>query len=605
MILRKNGDAGYLKLLQSWRPLTPLLALAVVDRDQRFLLVNDRFASLGRMAAEYYRGRSVDEVLSGVFPPVTSILRQVFQDGQPRERLELCGGTSPASDVEKWWQLGFAPLASGAGIIDAVVLSVEDISDRKQREADSHKTIAEWQAAFDAVQDAVLILDRDMRIVRANAATARFLGIPPEQLAGRLCQHLMHGTSQLVEGCPFAKAVELRTRVESEIHDPQRDAWFLVSVDPVFDEQGELCQFVHAAKDITEKKRNQHTLEEAYRQIRQLTERLEQENQYLRRQVQPIRSPSGIVGQSPALLKVLGQVEQVAKTRSTVLICGETGTGKELIASAIHELSPRSKRLMYRMNCAALAPTLIESELFGREKGAYTGALTKQIGRFELAQGSTLFLDEVGELPLELQAKLLRVLQEGTLERVGNPETIHVDVRIIAASNRDLAQATRDGKFREDLFYRLNVFPIRMPPLRERLDDLPALVCALIDEFSTVMGKTIESVPRPVMEALQRYSWPGNIRELRNVVERSMIMCDGPMLHIELPASATSPATREMTLAELERNYILQVLTQVRGRIRGAHGAAKRLGLKPTTLESRMIKFGIHRHSEPDPERVS
>jgi PAS domain S-box-containing protein len=490
-------------------------------------------------------------------------------------------------------------------MVDAVAVTVTDITDCKQREADSQKMIAEWQAAFDAVRDVVLILDRDMRIVRANCAAAKFLGTSPDQLAGQLCHSVTHETCEPSERCPCVKSVELGRRVESEIYDGQRDAWFTLSVDPVFDEQGELRQFVYARKDITEKKRNQRALEDAYCQIQQLTERLEQENQYLRHEIQPKRSLGGIVCESPALAAVLQQVERVATTSSTVLISGETGTGKELIASAIHEQSSRCGRVMYRINCAALAPTLIESELFGREKGAYTGALTKQMGRFELADGSTLFLDEVGELPLELQAKLLRVLQEGTFERLGNPETVHVDVRIIAATNRDLAQATREGKFREDLFYRLNVFPIHVPPLRERLEAIPALVWSLIDEFSRAMGKTIESVPRRTMEALQHYSWPGNIRELRNVIERSMIMCDGPVLHIELPASAAHPATREMTLAELERDYIVEVLAQTRGQIRGPRGAAERLGLKPTTLESRMLKLGIPRHADQqNPERA-
>jgi transcriptional regulator with GAF, ATPase, and Fis domain len=301
-----------------------------------------------------------------------------------------------------------------------------------------------------------------------------------------------------------------------------------------------------------------------------------------------------IVGQSAAMQKVLLQVEQVAPTGSTVLLLGETGTGKELLASALHARSPRRSRPMVALNCAALPAPLVESELFGREKGAYTGALTRQAGRFELADGSTLFLDEVGELPPETQPKLLRVLQEGRFERLGGLETRRVDVRLIAASNRDLERAVREGKFRADLYYRLNVFPIPLPPLRERREDVPLLVWALVKELAPAMGKTIESVPRAVMEALQSYDWPGNVRELRNVIERALIVCPGPVLHAEVPPAASAMA-EDLTLAAVERRHIRLVLDRTGWRVSGRRGAAEILGLKPTTLESRMAKLGIRR----------
>jgi transcriptional regulator with GAF, ATPase, and Fis domain len=303
---------------------------------------------------------------------------------------------------------------------------------------------------------------------------------------------------------------------------------------------------------------------------------------------------SEVVGQSAAIRKVLLQVEQVASTGATVLLLGETGTGKELLARALHARSPHHVRPLVALNCAALPATLVESELFGREKGAYTGALTRQAGRFEQADGSTLFLDEVGELPPETQAKLLRVLQDGRFERLGGGATLRADVRVVAASNRDLERAVREGKFRNDLYYRLNVFPIRLPPLRERREDIPLLVWAFVKELAPAMGKTIESISRVALEALQRYDWPGNVRELRNVIERALIICTGPVLHAEVP-QATGSTAEDLTLAAVERRHIRSVLEQTGWRVSGRHGAAEILGLKPTTLESRMAKLGIKR----------
>jgi transcriptional regulator with GAF, ATPase, and Fis domain len=279
-----------------------------------------------------------------------------------------------------------------------------------------------------------------------------------------------------------------------------------------------------------------------------------------------------------------------------VLLLGETGTGKERVAAAIHELSPRHSRPMVKVNCAAIPGTLIESELFGREKGAYTGALTRQSGRFDLANGSTIFLDEIGDLPLETQTKLLRVIETREFERLGSPNPVHVDARIIAATNKDLDQAVRDGRFREDLLFRLNVFPIRLPALRERPEDIPLLAMAIVDELSASMGRQFDALSRNGLTALQRYHWPGNIRELRNVVERAMITADGPVLNIELPStSVRRQGASPLSLKALEREHVLAVLQQTGWRIRGPRGAAVLLGLPPTTLENRMIRLGINR----------
>ena len=280
-----------------------------------------------------------------------------------------------------------------------------------------------------------------------------------------------------------------------------------------------------------------------------------------------------------------------------MLLLGETGTGKEVLAQAIHEASARNNRPMVKVNCAALPATLIESELFGREKGAFTGALARQAGRFEIADGSTIFLDEVGELPLELQLKLLRVLQEGEFERVGSTKTIKVDARVIAATNRPLAQAVAEGKFRQDLYYRLDVFPIEVPPLRDRLEDIPFPSWIFVKEFSNSMGKPIEEIAETSMAALIDYPWPGNIRELRNVIERAMILSRGPMLQIKLGHTTSRPQpaknTPVATLEGAERSHILQALERCGWRIRGLNGAAEQLDIKPTTLESRMKKLGI------------
>ena len=350
-----------------------------------------------------------------------------------------------------------------------------------------------------------------------------------------------------------------------------------------------------AFANVLARRQSEEALSNALAEVKRLSDQLLAENLYLRREVQQRLGPGLIVGQSLAIKAVLEQVAQVAPTDSTVLLLGETGTGKELFAAQIHELSGRHERAMVRVNCSAIPSTLIESELFGREKGAYTGALARQAGRFELADRSTIFLDEIGELPPEVQIKLLRVLEERRFERLGSPKSIAVDTRIIAATHRDLEQRIASGAFREDLFYRLNVFPIRVPPLRERVEDIPLLVWRFVDEFSKAFGKPIEAIPRETMAALQQYSWPGNIRELRNVVERAMIVATGPRLTVALPAPTAASTKRSSKLMDVEKEHIRAVLESAGWRIRGGGGAAERLGLKPTTLETRMAKLGLRR----------
>ena len=362
---------------------------------------------------------------------------------------------------------------------------------------------------------------------------------------------------------------------------------------------GDCDRLMGISLDVTERKEGQLALEKAYQEIRQLKERLEQENIYLRQEDAFDHAPGEIIGQSEAIRRVLKQAEQVAPTDSSVLLLGETGTGKELVAEFIHRLSPRHARLMVKVNCSALPATLIESELFGREKGAFTGALTRQAGRFEIADGSTLFLDEIGDLPPDLQVKLLRVLQEGQFERLGSSKTQSVNVRVIAATNRDLAGDVKRGNFRQDLYYRLNVFPIHLPPLRERAEDIPLMVRSFVEEFGSRLGRKIRTVPRRVMDALQRYSWPGNIRELRNVLERAVIISPGDSLKVDLPAAEIPEAQSFQSIAEAEAGHIRAALARSGGRIKGAGGAAALLGLKPSTLYTRMKKLGIPLRNTP------
>ncbi len=334
-------------------------------------------------------------------------------------------------------------------------------------------------------------------------------------------------------------------------------------------------------------------LRNAFNEIQELKEQLHKENIFLRKEIEFIQHQTEIIGESDDIKEVLSKIKQLAPTDSSVLITGETGTGKELIARAIHKASLRKHRAMITVNCAALPSSLVEGELFGREKGAYTGALTKQAGRFEIADGSTIFLDEIGEVPLELQVKLLRVLEEGQFERLGSSKTLHTNMRVIAATNQDLEKRIKAGRFRQDLYYRLNVFPIHISPLRQRPADIIPLTWAFIKEFSETMGRRIDMISKDGLEAIQHYSWPGNVRELKNVIERAVIARTGKILQVVLQDNVNSKPL--LNLEALERKHILTVLENTKWRIRGHNGAAEILGLKPTTLYSRMKKLGIKR----------
>jgi formate hydrogenlyase transcriptional activator len=399
--------------------------------------------------------------------------------------------------------------------------------------------------------------------------------------------------------------VEVKTRIhnmlEVRLLYKKLNSYNAVLEQTVQERTGDLLKAnAQLLREIDDRKKVEASLLSAFAEIQQLKDRLQAENIYLRKEVARQYNFGEIIGQSRALSHLFSQVEQVAPTQATVLLLGETGTGKGVVARAIHSRGSRKDRPLITVNCTTLPANLIESELFGREKGAFTGADARQIGRFELADGGTIFLDEIGEMPLELQGKLLRILQDGEFERLGNPRTFKVDVRIIAATNRNLEEEVRDGRFRKDLFYRLNVFPITNPPLRQRKEDIPLLVSHFVAKFNKKIGKKIEVISKETLNLLQEYHWPGNVRELESIIERAMIISQGTTLQV-LDRFEHSRKTGESsgqdgkTLAELEHDHIRHVLKQTGWRIEGKTGAAIILGLNPSTLRARMRKLGILR----------
>jgi PAS domain S-box-containing protein len=478
----------------------------------------------------------------------------------------------------------------------------------RKRAAEARNEIEErFRIIADTAPVMIWICGTNKGCTFVNQSWLTFTGRTMEQEVGEGWTASVHPDD--VDRCvaTFHKAVDTRAQFRMEYRARRADGkyrWLADHGVPRFESQGIFVGYIGSCVDITDRMLSEEALREtterlasANEQIAKLNERLERENTYLREEVKVEHHHRGVIGDSEGIQRLLKQAEQVAPTDSMVLLLGETGTGKELIARTIHELSRRKGHVMVKVNCAALPASLVESELFGREKGAFTGALTREIGRFELANGSTILLDEIGELPIELQSKLLRVLQEGEFERLGGPRTIKVDVRVIAATSRNLQVAVREGKFREDLFYRLNVFPMTVPPLRERREDIPPLVWHFVSDLSQRMGRSIETIDRSTMEAFKTYYWPGNVRELRNVIERFLITSTNREFRAELPAVDTGGAQLPtQTFEEVERSHILHIMEMAGWRVRGEGGAAQILGLKPTTLESRMQKLGIVRH---------
>ncbi|MDM9651443.1 Fis family transcriptional regulator [Pseudomonas indoloxydans] len=478
----------------------------------------------------------------------------------------------------------------------------------QETERDNHLLLS-------AVGDGIYSIDSEGLATYVNPAAARMLGWEQDEMIGKNIHRIHHhshadGSHYPVEDCPIYKAVH-----DGLVHEGRQEVFWrrdgsMFPVEftstPVISD-GRIVGSVVVFRDITERMSTQQRLHDALEELKELKQRLEQQNEYLQEEIRIEHSYREIVGQSEPILKIVRQIDVVGPTDASVLIHGESGTGKELIARAIHQASRRAAHPLIRVNCAAIPADLFESEFFGHVRGAFTGALRDRVGRFELAHGGTLFLDEVGEIPLELQSKLLRVLQEGQFERVGEERTRRVDVRIIAATNRDLRTEVQAKRFREDLYFRLNVFPLQSPALRERREDIPLLASHFIEQVGQRLNLPGRRLSNGDIARLQGYHWPGNIRELQNVIERALITSNGPLLRIDLPSpglaeEAPSLESRtekpegiltEQQLRQLQIDNLHAALEAAGGRLFGPGGAAELLGIKPTTLASRLKKLGL------------
>ena len=624
----------------------PVAGLAV-DRDGRIVLVNLELERQFGYSRDDLIGTSVDALIPGA----TEILTSSGRESSVQSPDDDCSG-GPAlrgrrkDGSEFPLEIAVNPAHAAAGPF--VVASITDLTERQRAEAEQRAALEErlaFERAIAALSSQLINVPAEQiddvirqgleltgDVVQVDRAGLIRLGpegalrssivwampeVQPVDVSLLVSDRLPWTFEQLLSGEPvsFASVEEVPDEIDRKCYAAIGTRSLVALPMSV---EGRVTAFIGFATNRSERawppevrhrlnviasvfaqvvarQQRDDALQAAMEETQRLKNQLHVENVFLRTEARDRLAPAEIVGRSQALRQVLAQAEQVASTDSTVLLLGETGTGKELFASHIHSLGARRGRPMVRVNCAAIPATLIESELFGREKGAFTGALARQVGRFELADHSTIFLDEIGDLPLDVQVKLLRVLEERKFERLGSPRPISVDTRIIAATHRNLEQRVAEGAFREDLYYRLNVFPIQVPPLRDRAEDIPLLVQRLVDEFSRTFGKRIETIERDTIAALQRYSWPGNIRELRNVVERAMIVTTSRRLVIPLPESTSSAVARSPKLVDVEREHILAVLESSSWRIRGAGGAAARLGMKPTTLETRMAKLGLKR----------
>jgi len=477
----------------------------------------------------------------------------------------------------RWFLCRAEPVRDEQGTIVAWYGTDTDIEDRKRAEG-------ELRRMLDAIPQTIVVLDLDGKVVTANRTALGYTGLELDQIVHTDFSDLVFHSEDverlrevrqqgLARGVPFS--LEWRAR-----GNDRQYRWFLIQYNPLRDEQGRLVHWYATGTDIDARKRAEQSVRN--------------ENQALRDEIDHSSMFEEIVGSSAPLQNVLDQVARVAGADTTVLILGETGTGKELIARAIHRRSKRATRAFIRVNCAAIPPSLTASELFGHEKGAFTGAVQRRIGRFEAADGGTIFLDEVGELPAETQVSLLRVIQERELERIGSNKTIPVDVRVLAASNRDLTSAVAQGRFREDLYYRLNVFPIVVPALRERADDIRLLVEYLVRRYAQTAGKKIERIDGKTLELLSSYDWPGNVRELQNVIERSVILTDGNVFSIDGAWLKRNAEPKDIAVGEREK--IEAALAAAKGRVSGPHGAATMLGIPRQTLESRIRDLHINKH---------
>jgi PAS domain S-box-containing protein len=483
---------------------------------------------------------------------------------------------------------------------ECLLVASSDVTEITKAQHALRESEARFRNMADTAPVMIWIADQSKGCTYFNKQWLNFTGRTLEQELG-------NGWTEAVHPDDYARCLQIyessfdeRKRFEMEYRVRRKDGeyrWVFDSGTPRLSADGMFLGYIGSCIDITDRKESEVALRQAHDELNKLKNELEAQNIYLQEELQLDQTFGEIVGQSDAIKYVLFKVTQVARTNSTVLITGETGTGKELVARAIHSTGSLADRPLIKVNCAALSPSLIESELFGHEKGAFTGAFSRKVGRFELANGGTIFLDEIGELPPELQVKLLRVIQEGEFERLGGSKTLKVDVRIIAATNKNLNLEVEKRSFREDLWYRLNVFPITVPPLRQRKDDIPLLVEYFASKYAKKFGKTISSVSPRTIQTLQAHSWPGNVRELANVIERAVIHTKGPTLQVveRFEAVGDELPSPPKSLEEIERDYIIRTLENTGWRIEGRYGAAKILGLNPSTLRTRMLKLGIQR----------
>jgi formate hydrogenlyase transcriptional activator len=585
----RNSEAKLRKIIDT----IPTLAWCSLP-DGTGIFWNRRWHEYTGLTLEAARGWGwQDAIHAEELKEITDKWLGFLASGQPGE---VEGRLRRFDGVYRWFLFRAEPLRDESGNIVNWYGTDTDIEDLKRAEAKLRQDEEELRQLIDLLPQHVVVLNKDGTLLQANKTLLDYTGFTLEEMKAAGTREQMSGhvpredlerfekeqSAGLSKGRPFQMEKRLLAK-------DGRYRWFLCRYNPLLDEAGDIVRWFGTATDIEDRKHAEN--------------RVRNENVALREEIVRSSMFEEIVGSSESLRKVLAQVSRVAPTDSTVLIQGETGTGKELIARAIHNRSKRVNRAFIRVNCAAIPPSLIASELFGHERGSFTGALQRRLGRFESADGGTIFLDEVGEVPPETQVALLRVLQEREFERVGGNQTVRVDVRVLAATNRDLSAAVADGTFRRDLFYRLNVFPIRLPALRERVDDIPLLVEYLIDRYAQKAGKKIRNVRKETLDLFQTYDWPGNIRELQNVIERAVVLCDGDVFCVDpswlAPASPnpTAPAIPLVAdLAEREMAMIENALREAKGVISGPTGAAVKLGIHRQTLESKIRKLGINRH---------
>jgi len=578
-------------------------AMITVDESRHIILFNSAAEQMFACTASDAIGQPIDRFIPERFRE----LRRRARDSGERSIGQLLIGAGEGIYGRRTDGNEFPIEASGSLTelngqrLFTVIL--RDITARQKAEQALKESETNYRAIFHGVNDAIFIHDRESgTVIEVNERMCEMYGVTPEEARTLTANDLSANEP------PYNEEAALEWIREAAAGVPQRFEWrardkagriFWVEISLRCILLGGKERVLALVQDITDRKRAEQALAEEFSQVSELTRQLEAENISLRKEIGLELTPNEIIGKSAAIKTLFTKIEQVAPTNTTVLILGETGTGKDLVARAIHGMSLRKDKPLKNVNCTTLQPTLIESELFGHEKGAFTGATVRHLGRFELADGGTIFLDEIGDLPLELQAKLLRVLQEGEFERLGGSKTIKVNVRVVAATNRNLPVEIQKGLFREDLWYRLNVFPIAVPPLRERIEDIPLLVEAFVRKFSRELGKTIEEVTSKTIRVLQNYLWPGNVRELANVIERAVINTEGPILRLAGPLNGSNaielPAARQ-TLENVERQYILGVLEETGWRIEGRKGAARILGLNPSTLRTRMAKLQLKKN---------